>query len=57
MVVAEYAVYKGEEIIAMGTADELAKEFGVKKSLIYEWASRNFKNRGNSKRKFAIRVD
>ncbi|MSU01804.1 hypothetical protein [Tissierella pigra] len=26
----EYALYKGEEILAMGTADEIAKELNIK---------------------------
>ena len=34
----EYAVYKGEEFITIGTADECAKELGVKSETI-RWLS------------------
>lgn len=30
----EYAVYKGEELLAIGTADECAKELGVQTQTI-----------------------
>ncbi|MFD1335780.1 hypothetical protein ACFQ4N_09490 [Oceanobacillus iheyensis] len=31
----EYAVYKGEELIVMGTKEECAEEMGVKPDYIY----------------------
>ena len=34
----EYAVYKGEKLLCIGTVDEIAKEFNVKKT-VYFWAS------------------
>jgi hypothetical protein len=31
----EYAVYKGEEILGIGTVDELAKKLNVKRKTIF----------------------
>jgi hypothetical protein len=31
----EYAIYKGEELIAMGTAEECAAKLGVTKEYVY----------------------
>lgn len=31
----EFAIYKGEELIAMGTAEECASKLGVTKEYIY----------------------
>jgi hypothetical protein len=35
----EYAVYKGEEFIYVGTAKECAERLGVKPETIYSYAS------------------
>ncbi|HFR3342901.1 TPA: hypothetical protein ACHWCH_001420 [Streptococcus suis] len=35
----EYALYKGDELLAMGTAKELAKQFGVKVPTIHFYKS------------------
>ncbi|WP_408004816.1 hypothetical protein [Radiobacillus kanasensis] len=47
----EYAVYKGEELLAMGTAKECAEKMGVQEAYI-DWltmptAKRRLKNRKN----------
>ena len=46
----EYSIYKGEKIIATGTAEELAKKFGVRKETIYFYSSPAHikRDRGNS---------
>lgn len=35
----EYAIYKGDEIIGIGTAKELAEKLKVKRDTIYFWKS------------------
>lgn len=44
---AEYAAYRGDELIAVGKANELAIELGVKVSTIYFYASGKHKERYN----------
>lgn len=41
----EYALYKGEELLHIGTAPELAKMHGVKTNTIYHYANRAYKKR------------
>ena len=63
MKLAEYAVYKGEEIIAMGTRREIAEKLGVKIATVRFWSSPANKRRiesrkgGNSQGKLAIRIE
>ena len=45
----DYAVYKGEELLFIGTADECAKYLGVKTSAIWGKAWRTKVNRHKSK--------
>lgn len=54
-VLAEYALYKGEELLAVGTAKEISEEMGVHKNLVYDWASRKRHHTGN--RRFAVRIN
>lgn len=35
----EYAIYKGEKEIFVGTIEECVKHFGVKRNTIHFWAS------------------
>lgn len=35
----EYAVYKGDKFLFIGTADEIAKQFKVKRKTVYFWVS------------------
>ena len=35
----EYAVYKGEKLLCIGTVNEIAKELNVKEKTVYFWAS------------------
>ena len=41
----EYAMYKGEEIITMGTAKEIADELGIAVSTVLYYSSPSHKNR------------
>ena len=43
--VKEYAVYRGDDLIVMGTATECAEFLGVKKHTIYWYASPSAENR------------
>ena len=35
----EYALYKGEELLSIGTIDEISEELGIKASTIYFYKS------------------
>lgn len=54
---AEYAVYKGDQFIDLGTADYLANKFGVLRKTIWYWTAPAYwrKNKGNSL--IAIRIE
>ncbi len=41
----EYALYKGENILALGTIDEIAKKMGVKKETIACYKTPSYKSR------------
>lgn len=51
--VKEYAIYRGDDLIVMGTATECAEFLGVKKHTIYWYASPSAENRVTR----AIRLD
>ena len=53
----EYAVYKGEEILGIGTADELAKKLNVKRKTIFFWGTPSGHKRNKGKAKIAIRIE
>lgn len=52
-----FAVYKGDNFLAMGTAIELAKKFNVKEKTVLFWAMpvQSRRNKGNAK--VAIVID
>ncbi len=54
---AEYAVYKGDKFIDLGTAKYLADKFGVPRKTIWYWTAPAYwkKNKGNSL--VAIRIE
>lgn len=56
-----YALYKGEELLAIGTADELANQRGVKRRTIYKYTEKAYQHHprknGESKRIIAIKLD
>lgn len=41
----EYALYKGDEILSMGTIHEIAKELGVKRDTIAYYKTQAYQNR------------
>lgn len=52
-----YAVYKGDKFLDLGTAEELAKRFKVKKETVWFWNSPVNKRRAKKKRKIAIKIE
>jgi hypothetical protein len=54
----EYAVYKGDELLGIGTVRELAEKFNVKKETVWFWGTSANKRRvGKGKGKIAIRLE
>ena len=51
-----YAVYKGEENLADGTAEELSKKFGVKVDTLRFWASPASHKRNKGQRLIVIKL-
>lgn len=45
----EYALYKGEKLIAMGTVEEISKKTGLKESTVRFYKSKNYKKRTSEK--------
>ncbi|MEG3298193.1 hypothetical protein [Streptococcus suis] len=43
----EYALYKGDKLLVIGTAKELAEQFGVKVSTIHFYKSPTYTERTN----------
>lgn len=42
----QYAVYRGDDLLAIGTAEEIAEKLGIKKETVYFYASPTHKKRG-----------
>lgn len=40
-----YSLYKGEDILAIGTMSEIAKEHGVARETVKHWASKAYRKR------------
>lgn len=57
----EYALYKGEKLLSMGTAEEIAEEMGVSIDTVYWWHSPTNKiNRASKKlnnRKVLVKIE
>lgn len=53
----EYAIYKGDKFIMIGTAEEIAKKMNIKKSTVYFWCSPAYKKRGTYNKKIVIPLD
>lgn len=41
----EYALYKGEELLSIGTIPEIAKELGVKRETVAYYKTKAYSNR------------
>lgn len=54
----EYALYKGDSILSIGTKKEIAEELQLKCETISFYSSPTYKNRGKGKnRKILIKLD
>lgn len=53
----QYAIYKGEDLIAMGTASECGKQLGVVAQTIYAYASITQENQNKGNRRIAIELE
>lgn len=45
---AEYAIYKKDNLLFMGTVEEISNYFNVKKETVYYWASSANKKRADT---------
>lgn len=52
-----YAVYRGEENLGDGTAEELANKLGIRANTIYSAATVARRKRDNGKRLVVIKLD
>lgn len=56
-----YALYKGEDILSMGTVDEIAEELNIKKETVLWYRYPSVKKRNNStkgnKKRFLIELE
>jgi hypothetical protein len=57
MKINEYAVYKGDKFITVGTAKEIAEELNVKQKTVYVWACPYHHRRAGLNTKIAIKMD
>lgn len=54
----DYAVYKGDELLVVGTKAECAEFFGIAKHNIEKWATPGYIEKyDNGNRKVAIRLE
>ena len=53
----EYALYRGDELLGIGTAKELAKERNVKESTIKWYATKSAHNRYKTQGLIAIKLE
>ena len=54
----EYALYKGETMLAIGTVNEIADEIGVKPETVHFYSSPTYQKRGSGKnRKVLVALD
>ena len=53
----EYALYKGEEFIDLGTAQYLAQKMGISERTIYSMATQHHKSRDKGNAIIAIKIE
>ena len=55
----EYAMYKGDKLLAVGTSREIAKELGIKQKTVWWYLSPSYQKRRKSgkNRQELIRLD
>lgn len=49
----EYALYKGDELLVIGTVNEIAEEMGIAVSTVYFYKSKEYQSR--SKKEYSNR--
>lgn len=52
-----YAVYRDDENVADGTAEELARKLGVKPKTIRKWATLSYHKRNKGQRLIVVRLE
>lgn len=52
----EYVLYKGEEIITIGTIEEIAKSEKVKKETVKFYGTRSYRNRLKNRKSKKARI-
>lgn len=52
----EYAIYKGERMLFIGTSKECAEHFNVTQKTVYFWATPTQVKRDKRNRKIAVRI-
>lgn len=55
--VKEYVVYKGDELLALGTAEEIAKQLDVTPATVRWWSTPSSIERGGENRKVAYLIE
>lgn len=53
----EYAVYKGEKLLEIGTVREIAKRLKVKEKTVYFWSMPSNHKRNKKNARIAIRLE
>ena len=54
----EYALYKGDELLAIGTASEICEKMNIKLNTFHFWSSKWYKkHRLSGKKRVVIRID
>ena len=53
----EYALYKGDELIMIGTIKKIAEEMGVQEHTIRFYQRPSYKRRGKNNRKVLIKIE
>lgn len=54
---AEYAIYKGDDFIELGTVDYLANKLGVKRDTVKFWSMPSYRKRIKGTALIAIRIE
>ena len=53
----EYAVYKSDKLLGIGTLEELAEKFNVRPRTVKDWSCPSYYEKGAGGRKIAILLD
>lgn len=53
----EYALYKGDELLGVGTIKELAEELGIKPKSVRRYGHPDYKRRTSEKARRLVKLD